>query len=198
MANVMTKEELDRRIKERAPHSEAVREGMELVERARTFAIKNHGDQKYDTEPYSVHLDAVENVLIEFDHISSVLRAAAWLHDLVEDTNVSQAEIDIEFPGYVALIVGAVTSEPGKNRRERNIKTYPKIAQYPEAIILKLADRIANVRNCIATQSDLLNMYRKEYPAFRLALKSDNPDVKRMWWYLDFLMSYNDDSKQSQ
>ena len=189
----MTKEELDRRIHVRAPHSQAVREAMELVEKARTFAITAHGDQKYGTEPYSVHLDAVENVLIEFNHIVGVLRAAAWLHDVVEDTDVSQAEIEIEFPGYVALIVEAVTSEPGRNRTERNIKTYPKIAAMPEAIIVKLADRIANVREAIATQSELLKMYRKEYPAFRNALKSENEDVQIMWRYLDVLLDYKED-----
>jgi (p)ppGpp synthase/HD superfamily hydrolase len=193
MASVMTKEELDRRIQERMPHSEAVREGFELVQKARTFAIEHHGEQKYGDEPYSVHLDAVESVLVEFNHITSVLRASAWLHDVIEDTDVSQADIDIEFPGYVALIVGAVTSEPGKNRRERNIKTYPKIAKYPEAILVKLADRIANVRNCIATRNKgLMEMYTKEYPSFRNALWSENKDTKEMWWYLDFLMSYNE------
>lgn len=192
MANVMTKEDLDRRIKERMEHSKAVREGVELVEKARTFAIAAHGEQKYGTHPYSYHLNAVESVLIEFDHISSVLRAAAWLHDTVEDTSTSQAEIDIEFPGYVALIVQAVTSEPGRNRTERNIKTYPKIAKMPEAIIVKLADRIANVRESIETQSDLLKMYAKEYPAFRDALYTENEDVKHMWRYLDILLNYHE------
>lgn len=196
MANAMTREELDRRITERMPHSEAVREGALLVERAKAFAIKSHGDQQYDGKSYSVHLDAVELVLIEFNHVTSILRAGAWLHDVLEDTDVTLLELEMEFPGYVALIVEAVTSEPGKNRRERNIKTYPKIEKYLEAIILKLADRIANVRNCINTRNaGLLAMYKKEYSDFRLALKNDHPDTKEMWFYLDILLDYKESNE---
>jgi (p)ppGpp synthase/HD superfamily hydrolase len=193
-SNTMTREELDRRIQNRMHESKAVRAGVELVKKARSFAIQAHGDQKYGDKPYSVHLDAVELVLIEFNQITSFIRAAAWLHDVLEDTTTTYMELEEAFPGYVPLLVQAVTSEPGRNRKERNIKTYPKIEARPDAVVLKLADRITNVRNCIESRNkDLYSMYHKEYPGFRLALKNDNPDAKEMWHYLDILMEFDEE-----
>ena len=192
----MTREELDRRIEARMDESEAVRNGVAMVRKAKRFAIEAHGDQKYGDKPYAVHLDAVELVLIEFNHITSFIRAAAWLHDVLEDTKVSRMDLEEVFPGYVTLLVHSVTSEPGRNRKERNIKTYPKIEALPDAVILKLADRIANVRNCIETRNkDLLSMYTKEYPSFRTALYTDNEDTKEMWRYLDILLDYREDAE---
>ena len=178
----MTRQELERRI-EVAKNTRAIAEGIALVDRARTFAIKAHNNQRYGDEPYTVHLQAVEDVLIEFDHVESVLRAAAWLHDVEEDTNY---KTDAEFPGIVSMIVSAVTSEPGLNRKDRNARTYPKIKKYPLAIIVKLADRIANARSSAASNKSLFSMYRKEYPAFREALRRPGiVETDSMWEELD-------------
>jgi (p)ppGpp synthase/HD superfamily hydrolase len=178
----MTRQELEQRI-EAERHSQGIAEGVALVESARKFAIKAHNNQRYGDEPYSVHLQAVEDVLIEFNHVESVLRAAAWLHDVEEDTNY---RTDEEFAGIVSLLVKAVTSEPGLNRKERNAKTYVKIKANPLAIILKLADRIANARNAKASNSRLFGMYTKEYPAFREALRRPGIiETDPMWEELD-------------
>lgn len=187
----MTRAELDKRINEHKGQSQIVADGIKLVERARQFALKWHGNQMYgENEPYSVHLDDVESILIEFNHISSVLRAAALLHDVLEDTKVDREIFSIEFPGYVNLIVEAVTSEPGANRKERNKKTYPKIAKLEYAIIVKLADRLANGRRSKASGDPKFNMYKKEYPEFRAALYTSTIDTLPMWWELDRLFDY--------
>jgi len=81
----MTRKELNTRIMERMG-VRSIAEGHKLVERARRFALKAHAGQMYGDKPYSVHFDGVEEVLIEYNHISSVLRAAALLHDVIEDT----------------------------------------------------------------------------------------------------------------
>lgn len=151
-------------------------------------------------EPYSVHLEDVETILIEFNHISSTLRAAAWLHDVLEDvltTTEQREKFKTEFPGYLYLIVEAVTSEPGKNRKERNTKTYPKIANLDYAIVLKLADRISNGRASVrkafsvdTKYNSKYSMYKKEYPEFRAALYTPTIDNLTMWWELDRIFDY--------
>jgi (p)ppGpp synthase/HD superfamily hydrolase len=185
----MTRAELDKRINERMD-IRSIAEGARLVSRAREYALKMHGDQKYGTEPYSVHLDDVENILIEFNHISSILRAAGLLHDVLEDTNADPKLFQIEFPGYVYLIVEAVTSEPGKNRKERNRLTYPKIVKLEYAIIVKLSDRLANGRKSQKSGGSHFEMYKKEYPDFRAALYTAAIDTLPMWWELDRLFDF--------
>lgn len=68
----------------------------------------------------------------------------AWLHDVVEDGDVSLDEIYREFGWYVGGIVGACSGF-GENRAQRNAAIYSKIAMRPEAALVKVADRIANV-----------------------------------------------------
>ena len=157
-----------------------------MVEAARIFALHAHGDQKYGEEPYEVHLSAVVAILHERFN-DSELEAAGWLHDVIEDTPVSLQELLKVFPESTVAIVHAVTSEPGANRKERNSATYPKIRTNHKAVIVKLADRIANVRNSIASNSKLLNMYKREYPGFRVALYYEAPDIFSMWEELDSL-----------
>jgi (p)ppGpp synthase/HD superfamily hydrolase len=158
------------------------------VERARTFATERHGDQQYgDGSPYVTHLGQVVAVLERFgfggDH---ELVCAAWLHDVVEDTETTADEIEDLFGSRVRALVWAVTNEPGKNRKERALKTYPKIASTPDAIIVKLADRIANVEASIRSRPDLLAMYRKEWAKFA-SLRSDAGPAT-MWEHLQSLI----------
>jgi len=189
----MTRAELDKRISERM-NIKAIAEGADLVARARRYATKKHEGQEYgEGEPYIVHPEEVESVLIEFNHISSTLRAAAWLHDVMEDVLKRQEQREQfkrDFPGLLYLIVEAVTAEPGKNRKERNTKTYPKTAALIEAVIVKLADRISNGRRSKATGSKQYEMYKKEYPEFRAALFTSDIDTLPMWWELDRLFDY--------
>jgi guanosine-3',5'-bis(diphosphate) 3'-pyrophosphohydrolase len=159
-----------------------------LVVAARLFAIKAHGDQRYGDEPFVFHLDAVVRVIDSYGHTDPEVRASGYLHDVVEDTDKTKEDIAAEFSSSIAEIVHAVSSEPGKNRKERNIATYPKIRAVHKAVIVKLSDRIANVGYSLATKSDLFTMYQREYPAFRAALYYDSPDLTKMWEFLDRIM----------
>ena len=163
------------------------REQNDIVYRAKKFAVKYHGDQKYGGEfPYAIHLQAVESVLLRFSIFDVDLRAAAWLHDTLEDTTARYEDIETLFNGRVAGIVSAVTEPKGGNRAWRHEQTYPKIRLSADAVTVKLADRIANVE-CGGSLND---MYRKEYSSFNRALHRDN-DVEHivsMWAYLDTLL----------
>jgi (p)ppGpp synthase/HD superfamily hydrolase len=165
-----------------------------LLRRAKRFATDAHVDARYGDHPYTVHLQDVESVLIRFGHTDELLLAAAWLHDVWEDClPVFKYRLHIQFPATLVALVMAVSNEPGANRKERAILTYPKIlAGGSKAIILKLADRIANAEFSMKENSRFLEMYREEYPEFRAALyRTERPeDEDAMWDHLDGLMMF--------
>ena len=140
-----------------------------MKEEARDFAVAAHGDQKYGIHPYHVHLDAVAEISRPYGEIAE---AVAYLHDVVEDTDVSVDQIEERFGPLVAEAVGILTDEPGKNRKERKAKTYAKMADVSGeaeiALVVKAADRLANMRACVADDNQrLLGVYRKEHPTFK-------------------------------
>lgn len=158
------------------------------IQAAQAFASAKHEGQKYgDEQPYVTHLGHVAEVLRRFKFTDEDLQVAAWLHDVVEDTDATLTQIEMMFGRNIADIVGRVTNEPGKNRKERHTKTYPKIQASVDATTLKLADRIANVECSVEDASKKLEMYRKEHKAFKsLLYKPGIHDA--MWRHLDFLI----------
>lgn len=141
----------------------------------REFAIRAHGDQKYGGEPYVVHLDEVANIACRFpkDEEGEMLRTVAYLHDVLEDTEIERAEISELFGEEIAEAVAAITDPKGKNRRERKAKLNENLSALDEskpahraALIVKVSDRLANVRACVESGDSRLGMYRKEHEAF--------------------------------
>lgn len=157
--------------------------------KAKMFAEIAHAGQTYNDEvPYSFHLQCVVSVLERFTQTSPEMICAAWLHDSIEDTNKSYNDIKSRFGVEVAELVYAVTSELGRNRKERNEKTYPKLKGNSRAMTLKLADRIANVEYGMASGGKN-DMYSKEFPEFFESLFAD--DNHAMWQYLAKLLGYS-------
>jgi guanosine-3',5'-bis(diphosphate) 3'-pyrophosphohydrolase len=164
---------------------------MGLVEKAKQFAAEAHGTQKYGKQPYAYHLQSVSDVLGEFGYHDDSLQAAAWLHDVLEDTRLTYEDlIRAGLPVVVATYVQCVTAEGAQSRGERNRLSYKKIKKSPEATVLKLADRIANVRECIANKDPRLRMYRSEYAEFRTALMTGDQGARKMWRELDELLEW--------
>jgi (p)ppGpp synthase/HD superfamily hydrolase len=159
-----------------------------MPEDARKFALAAHGEQKYGNQPYSVHLDAVANLARPFGETAEVI---AYLHDVVEDTDVTVKQIEQEFTALIADAVAVLTDEPGKNRRERKSKTYAKMSKVTGeveiALVVKAADRLANMRACVADKNKaLLALYRSEYPVFRKSVfRAETCD--EIWSELDAL-----------
>ena len=160
-----------------------------IVDAAIAFARISHKGQMYGDFPYTYHLKKVSDTLLKFSVLDPQMHAAAWLHDVVEDTEVEIDEVEMIFGKRVADIVYKVTNESGRNRAERHKKTYHKIKSCNYALQLKLADRIANTEESIRTKSSLLQMYKKEYEGFRNVLYTSDVHEK-MWAYLDLLMKY--------
>lgn len=165
------------------------------------YAACAHADsgQKYEDQHYEVHLEAVISVFDSFvDTIVSeddgyvlagILETAIWLHDILEDTNVTYLDLLELFGKNVADLVMAVTDSPGINRKERKRKTLPKIREYGKyAVAIKLCDRIASVKNCIDTKSNLFNMYAKEHESFFKELYSKEDGLDDLWTELSNLI----------
>lgn len=169
---------------------------MSLINSAKAYATEHHGSQRYGkgekSFPYTKHLGDVAAVIEEF-HVHfecTTLVTCAWLHDIIEDTDVTFKDVFEEFGRNIARIVFAVTDEPGSNRRERHDRTYPKIrACGRPALIVKLADRIANVRHSVQHNHKMVKMYKREYADFRAYLKVPG-ELKAMWAELDMLMRH--------
>ena len=169
-----------------------------LLEKAKYFAISVHANQKYAKYfPYEYHLSKVgANLwLAGFGNYDTNINSmnvccAGWLHDCIEDAGVSYNDIAREFNNQIAEIVYAVTNELGKNRTERNKKTYPKIKNNEYAICVKLADRIANVEFSLQS-GEMISKYREEYKLFKKSLydkKNQTNESEYLWRELDNLL----------
>lgn len=175
---------------------------MTEFEKAREFARAAHGEQQYDGRPYvENHLDRVVIALIRFGEGYGPLLIAAELHDVLEDTATTYAEVSQAFGEYIAAVVDRVTDQTvGKNRAERQRLTYERMRPCEEDNVfvrlakqdarkLKLADRIANVEAGLRAEGkSLFGMYRKEHPFFRAMLHVPGEN-EEMWQYLDTLMT---------
>jgi len=155
-----------------------------IYKEARMVAVKAHSNQDYDgLFPYEKHTDDVVDVLKRFGYSGKYI-VAGYLHDVMEDNGISFTKIARHFGYDVAEMVYCVTDELGRDREEKKRKTLPKTASNPDAIILKLADRIANIEH-----GGKLDMYRKEYAKFKDALYDNTPpDALKMWECLDKLI----------
>ena len=137
------------------------------IRKARQLAAEAHEGQKYGSRPYIVHLFQVVKILNSFDEIDLDVLAAAWLHDSIEDTDITVNQIRSQIGDRVADLVDAVTDGTGKNRKEKKERPYRLIPLVPGAIRLKLADRLANVLACKQDKNlGLLHMYRREHRVF--------------------------------
>jgi (p)ppGpp synthase/HD superfamily hydrolase len=144
---------------------------LDALKHARAFAVAAHGDQMYGDQPYVVHLDAVA-LLGAFGEPAQI---AGYLHDVVEDTAVPLDKVREEFGDRVANWVALVTDEKGVNRKERKARTNAKLAaisgENEMALVIKAADRLANLRASQAGGAgSKFDMYRREHAAFREAV----------------------------
>ena len=142
-----------------------------MLEEARSFALKAHGDQPYGDRPYSFHLEMVVGNLAPYGEQAQVI---GYLHDVVEDTKARREQIESQFGPFVAECVALVTDGPGKSREEIKSKTNEKLSCVTGptqlALVVKAADRLANVKACVLDQNRLKwEVYRKEQSAFRQA-----------------------------
>ncbi|MDT0176411.1 HD domain-containing protein [Enterobacter sp. BRE11] len=140
-----------------------------LEEQARRYATRAHAEagqrRKYTDEPYIVHPTAVAE-LVRSVSTDDALLATAWLHDTVEDTDTTLADIESHFGARVAQLVGMLTdsAQPqAKNRAARKLAHFRHTAEAsPEAQTVKLADIIDNTRAIVRFDPHFARIYLVE------------------------------------
>ena len=124
-----------------------------LVERAFEFSESAHrGQYRKSGEPYITHPLAVASILSEW-RLDAEGLAAALLHDVMEDTAVSRAEIESRFGRPVAAMVDGVSKLDQiefASREDAQAESFRKMllamARDVRVILIKLADRLHNMR----------------------------------------------------
>ena len=126
---------------------------IERIEEAYQFSGKAHEGQYRDSgEPYISHPLAVAGILADW-HLDSQALMAALLHDVMEDTKVSKAEISRRFGKPVAELVDGLSklakieSQSQQDAQAENFrKMLLAMARDVRVILIKLADRLHNMR----------------------------------------------------
>ncbi len=130
--------------------------GQELdqVKRAYEYAKKAHANQKRASgEEYFIHPCTVAKILVDLG-LDSATVSAAFLHDVIEDTSVSESDIRAEFGEEVLELVVGVTkldkiqfNSKEEEQAENFRKIFVAMAKDIRVIIIKLADRLHNMRS---------------------------------------------------
>lgn len=124
-----------------------------LIKRAYDFAKEKHGDQlRRSGEPYIIHPVQVAYILATLGLDASTI-AAALLHDVIEDTDVTLQGLSKEFSQEIAEMVDGVT-KLGKlsysSKEEQQVENYRKMflamGKDIRVILIKLSDRLHNMR----------------------------------------------------
>ena len=133
-------------------HVTAASDGLPLIVRALEFAAHKHRDQRRKdalASPYINHPIALANVLVHEGKVDDpAVLSAALLHDTVEDTETTPAELREVFGEKIAGIVLEVTDDKNLLKAERKRLQIEHAAHLTrEAKLVKLADKICNVRD---------------------------------------------------
>lgn len=130
------------------------KEDLEQVEKAYLFAEEAHrGQTRKSGEEYIHHPVAVAGILAELQMDATTL-ISAILHDVVEDTGVPLEVLEAEFGETVAQIVDGLTKlkqrmkykSSAEHQAENHRKMFVAMAQDIRVILIKLADRLHNMR----------------------------------------------------
>lgn len=154
----------------------------ELERRAKEFATECHTGQvrKYTNEEYIAHPAEVVELVRGVHHTEEML-AAAWLHDVVEDCDVTLREVYEKFGVKVMNLVGWLTdvSKPTDgNRAERKALDRDHIAAgSAQAKTIKLADLISNTKSIVERDPKFAAVYLPEKQELLAVLRDGDPTL---------------------
>ena len=137
------------------------KESFDLIKKAYEFAYKNHDGQfRKSGEPYIYHLINVAYILTELQAGPTTI-VAGLLHDTIEDCGITKQDIHNLFGEEVATLVEAVTkvsrlAEKSEEefQAENHRKIFIAMAKDIRVIIIKLADRLHNMRTLQAQKPE--------------------------------------------
>ena len=166
----------------------------------------NNANSTYDGGSYMIHVDMVVGMVNVYKTIfkrpidMDLTIAAAYCHDIIEDTKESYNDVSMVIGKDAADIVLAVTDVSAENRLMKHLLTMGKTVMNYRAIILKMCDICANATYSKAHGSSMYKKYVEEYeyrkPIFKKALgwyKRDlNQDMlNQLWDELDYVHTVN-------
>jgi guanosine-3',5'-bis(diphosphate) 3'-pyrophosphohydrolase len=158
---------------------------LDLVIRAAAFAADKHRDQRRKdvaATPYINHpLELARILSIEGGVTDAVTIAAALLHDTIEDTETTAAELEEQFGSEIRSIVEEVTDDKTLSKPDRKRMQVEHAAHAShKAKLVKLADKIANLRDVAASPPHRWDLARcQEYFDSRLAKPRVNTSGSR-------------------
>ncbi|MEM6954322.1 MAG: bifunctional (p)ppGpp synthetase/guanosine-3',5'-bis(diphosphate) 3'-pyrophosphohydrolase [Myxococcota bacterium] len=126
---------------------------VDLIDRAYSYSAEMHtGQMRKSGDPYFVHPASVARIITEM-RLDPASVCAALLHDVVEDTDVTEQDIEALFGAEVAFLVGGVTKLGQVNfasKEDRQAESFRKMlvamARDIRVLLVKLADRLDNMR----------------------------------------------------
>lgn len=135
------------------------------------------------------------SILNEFGFTDEIIVAIGYLHDTIEDTFVTEAEITDIFGVAISQGVSFCTDELWHNRKTRKNLTYDKCRKAHDEMapmahigsVVKIADRLANIRNSVSGNYGLLQMYKNERDVFKKAMYVEHI-ASKMWTEYDHLL----------
>ncbi|WP_026415661.1 HD domain-containing protein [Actinomadura oligospora] len=169
---------------------------LPVLTRAAEAALRWHGDQTRPTgAPYAEHLLEALEVLVRGAGVSDpATLAAVLLHDVVEDTPATVAEVEAEFGDEVAELVDWVTKPPAgglgrKEKRAAKAAYLRRLGDAPDkAILVKLADRASNVQTLENMPPDFQRRYYAETITYILPLAARSPWFAE--WFEEWRRAY--------
>lgn len=162
---------------------------MDQVEKALVFATAAHGaigqTRKYTKEPYINHpkrvMETVRNYVTD---ATPEMLAAALLHDVVEDTDITLELIEEVFGYEVMELVFWLTDKSKKsdgNRKTRKAIDREHLGRAPaQAQTIKLADLIDNSDSIAQHDASFWKVYKEEKQALLAVLTKGNPVLKNI------------------
>lgn len=155
---------------------------------AAMFAAEKHAAQKRKgeaAEPYVNHLiEVAQLVASSSEQLDTELVMAGLLHDTLEDTDTTREELEQEFGSDIAALVAEMTDDktlPKDVRKQLQVQNAPH--KSVRAQVIKLADKISNLRSLLSSPPATWNAERKrEYFTWARrvvnALSAPNPILK--------------------
>lgn len=135
---------------------------------AMIFAREQHAAQvrKYTGNPYTDHLAEVAGIVATvagYTQHTEVVIATAWLHDVVEDCDVTPAEIACRFGAEVQAGVLALSDLEVGNRAERKAASRARLSRAPWWVQnIKVADLISNTSSIVKHDPKFAAVYLEE------------------------------------
>lgn len=148
--------------------------------------LEKHGEQMWGEYPYSVHLENVAqiaekvNSMYDYKRLDyNTVKLAAYSHDLVEDTDTKDNELDERIRDSVILV--------SRNRSQDENMPYQdyivKIANSGDrlAILIKLADALVNYLLSEKNDSSIIARYKKSVPVLFRAFTGKEWNFDNNW-----------------